>query len=318
MSGPGRPPEQSAHLVAIDADQAGQRIDNFLIRQLKGVPKSRIYRILRRGEVRVNKGRIDAGYRLRDGDTVRIPPLRQGPKQGVVGGPGSRARAQIANSILYEDSALLILNKPTGIAVHGGSGLSYGVIETLRALRPEARFLELVHRLDRETSGCLMVAKKRSMLRHLHSMIRANRVVKRYVALLCGRWSGRMRLVNAPLRRNVAQGGERVVRIDPEGKASATRFKPIERYAEMTLAEAELLSGRTHQIRVHAAHIGHPVAGDSKYGDPLCNRVLRELGLRRLFLHASSVSLRLPDQDADLQVTAPLDSALSAVLERLR
>ncbi len=308
-------PSPRVQELEIDAEQAGQRIDNFLLRRLKGVPKSRIYRILRKGEVRVNRGRIGPDYRLQSGDRVRIPPIRVGEAKPAPRTDGDRL-AWLEQRVLFEDKGLLILDKPSGMAVHGGSGVSFGVIEALRALRPSAPFLELVHRLDRDTSGCLMVAKKRSILRALHELMRGDGVEKRYLALLAGAWKGGERRVSAPLRKNVVSSGERIVRVDPEGKPARSLFRPLRRFADATLVEVVLDTGRTHQIRVHAAHIGHPVAGDEKYGDETCNRRLRELGLKRLFLHAHALAFQLPERER-LEASTPLDPELQAVLERL-
>jgi len=308
-------PSPRVQELEIDAEQAGQRIDNFLLRRLKGVPKSRIYRILRKGEVRVNRGRIGPDYRLQSGDRVRIPPIRVGEAKPAPRTDGDRL-AWLEQRVLFEDKGLLILDKPSGMAVHGGSGVSFGVIEALRALRPSAPFLELVHRLDRDTSGCLMVAKKRSILRALHELMRGDGIEKRYLALLAGAWKGGERRVSAPLRKNVVSSGERIVRVDPEGKPARSLFRPLRRFADATLVEVVLDTGRTHQIRVHAAHIGHPVAGDEKYGDETCNRRLRELGLKRLFLHAHALAFQLPERER-LEASTPLDAELQAVLERL-
>lgn len=305
-----------ARNVEIDAEGAGQRVDNFLVRQMKGVPKSHIYRVLRKGEVRVNSARARPDYRLQAGDKVRIPPVRQGAETSKAQ-PLPGALERLRTRILYEDSGLLVLNKPAGMAVHGGSGVSYGVIEALRALRPEAKHLELVHRLDRDTSGCLAVAKKRSVLRALHELLRCGGMEKRYLALLAGRWKGGTREVTASLRKNVLQGGERVVRVSDEGKSAVSLFRPLSVFAEASLVEVVLATGRTHQIRVHAAHIGHPIAGDEKYGDPGFNRRMREFGLKRLFLHAHFIAFRLPEADEEVSVSAPLDDDLRQVLERL-
>lgn len=301
--------------VDINAGQAGQRIDNFLLRVLKGVPKSRIYRLLRKGEVRVNRGRIRADYRLKAGDQVRIPPVRVAERQTPA--PTANAVDLLANSILYEDERLLVLDKPAGMAVHGGSGLSYGVIEALRVLRPDAPYLELVHRLDRETSGCLLIAKKRSELRALHELLRRGDVEKRYLLLAQGDWSQGPWKINAPLRKNQVQGGERIVRVDPEGKEARTHFRFLEGYGNASLMEAELKTGRTHQIRVHAAHAGHPLAGDSKYGDSVFNRELRKLGLKRLFLHAHFVAFRDEERHRDIEVSAPLAPDLRKLIQQL-
>ncbi len=305
-----------ARVVEIDTEGAGQRIDNFLVRQMKGVPKSHIYRVLRKGEVRVNSARARPDYRLQAGDKVRIPPVRQAAEPSkTLPVPGAIER--LRTRILYEDSGLLVLNKPAGMAVHGGSGVSYGVIEALRALRPEAKHLELVHRLDRDTSGCLAVAKKRSVLRALHELLRRGGVEKCYLALLAGRWEGGAREVTASLRKNVLQGGERVVRVSDEGKSAVSLFRPLSVFAEASLVEVVLATGRTHQIRVHAAHIGHPIAGDEKYGDPGFNHRMREFGLRRLFLHAHFIAFRLPEASEEVSISAPLDDDLRQVLERL-
>ncbi len=303
-------------LVEVEAGYGGQRIDNFLLCHLKGVPRSYIYRILRRGEVRVNKGRIRAGYRLQEGDLVRIPPLRLA-EPAPTPKADDRVLRMLQEAVLYEDRHLLVLNKPAGIAVHGGSGLSYGVIEALRLLRPQERQLELVHRLDRETSGCLMLAKRRSALRILHELLRDNRVDKRYVALLAGRLEPDRIDVDAPLLKNMLQGGERMVRVDERGKPALTRFRVLRRFSSATLVEARPVTGRTHQIRVHAAHLGVPILGDEKYGAGQTNRLFREQGLRRLFLHAASLSFRWPEADHDLCIKAPLDAVLQQFLEKL-
>lgn len=301
--------------VEILPDEAGQRIDNFLARHLKGVPKSYIHRILRRGEVRVNSGRIQAKYKLCEGDRVRIPPVRVAVTEAVAPHPG--AGMDLERRILFENAYCLVVNKPAGIAVHGGSGLSYGVIEALRATRPAAAYLELAHRLDRETSGCLVIAKRRSFLRSFHEQLRRGDVDKHYLALLAGRWEGGSRTVDAPLRKNQLRGGERMVTVDTEGKQAVTVFRPLARFAEDTLVEVELKTGRTHQIRVHAAHLAHPLAGDAKYGDAVCNRRLRALGLRRLWLHARRITFRLPQAEESIVLDAPLDADLEAVLDRL-
>ncbi len=302
-------------LVSVTDEDAGQRIDNFLARHLKGVPKSHIYRILRRGEVRVNSGRIKAQYKVCAGDMVRIPPVRVSPEKTV---PPAAARIDWDKRILFENNRCLVLNKPSGIAVHGGSGLSFGVIESLRASRPQAPYLELAHRLDRETSGCLVIAKKRSFLRLFHEQLRNGEVVKQYLALLAGHWPGGRQTVDVPLRKNQLQGGERMVVVDEEGgKQALTIFRPVSRYSSATLAEVDLKTGRTHQIRVHAAHIGHPLAGDEKYGDSEFNRRLRSRGLRRLFLHAHRLEFADSNAGEPVSVSAPLDFGLKAVLDSL-
>ncbi|MGA7799730.1 MAG: 23S rRNA pseudouridine(955/2504/2580) synthase RluC [Gammaproteobacteria bacterium] len=310
------PPSKPAAVrtVEVDPEDADQRVDNFLMRHLKGVPRSRIYRILRRGEVRVNGRRTGPEYRICAGDKVRIPPVRTGAVSAA--GPVP-VPPGLASSILYEDDRFLVLDKPAGMAVHGGSGVSHGVIEALRALRPQARFLELAHRLDRDTSGCLLVAKRRSALRAVHELLRTGGVEKRYLALVQGRWQGGVRSVDAPLRKNQLRSGERMVRVDATGKSAHTLFRPVTAFGQATLVEAELGTGRTHQIRVHAAHIGHPIAGDEKYGDPAFNRAMRSLGVRRLFLHAHSLAFSEPGGDREVHVSAPLAADLRSVLDVL-
>lgn len=317
QSGSERP---AVRFVAIGPGQAGQRIDNFLVGQLKGVPKSRIYRMLRRGEVRVNKGRASPRRRLCDGDQVRIPPLRiAAARPPATASEGLLER--LGEAVLYEDDRLLVLNKPAGLAVHGGSGVSLGVIEALRQARPRARFLELAHRLDRDTSGCLLIAKRRSALREVHELLRGDRVGKHYLALVRGVWRGGSFEVDVPLRKDRLQSGERMVRVDADGKRALTRFRALETYPApegvgASLMEVRLGTGRTHQIRVHAAHIGHPVGGDEKYGDREFDRRLRRLGLKRLFLHAAELRFTL-SAGVEIQVRAPLEAELNDVLRRL-
>ena len=302
--------------IEVDVESAGQRIDNFLFSRLKGVPKSHIYRVLRTGEVRRNGGRIRPEERVGAGDTIRLPPVRV-PERESDAVPDKRIQARLEPRILYEDDALLVLNKPAGMAVHGGSGIRFGIIEALRHLRPKARSLELAHRLDRDTSGCLLIAKKRSVLRVLHEQFRDDDVNKSYLALLIGAWAKTRSRVEAPLKKNVQLSGERVVKIAPEGKPAVTEFRRRERYAGATLVEARPITGRTHQIRVHARHLGHPVAGDERYGDPQANREFRRLGLRRLFLHALATSLRHPVSGEWLRFEAPLDEDLIDFLATL-
>lgn len=302
-------------IVEIDDGSVGQRIDNYLLKTLKGVPKSRIYRILRKGEVRVNKGRIKPDYRLKLGDLVRIPPVRVSESRS--GRPGERILKMLQESTLYEDELFLIINKPSGLAVHGGSGVSYGVIEGLRALRPDARFLELGHRLDRETSGCLVIAKKRSALRSFHELLRNGKMDKHYLALVAGQWRMGRKGVDAPLRKNVMRSGERVVRVSEDGKSALSIFEPVTIYSCASLMRVKLVTGRTHQVRVHAQHAGHPIAGDEKYGDTAFNRQMAELGLKRLFLHASDLGFTLPDSGEEIAVHAPLQRELQQVLDRL-
>ncbi len=308
----GRP---AVEYVRICEDAAGQRLDNFLLARLKGVPKSHVYRLLRKGEVRVNKGRAKPEYRLEPGDMVRLPPVRR----AETAPPAPRGRStglRLEERVLHEDERLIVLDKPSGIAVHGGSGLSHGVIEALRAARPEAPFLELVHRLDRETSGCLLLAKRRSALRTLHELLREGRVEKRYLALVRGRWGrGRVRLEDR-LRKTV-RGGERVITVDHAGKAAASEFRPVEIGAEASLLEVRIMTGRTHQIRVQAAETGHPLAGDERYGDREFNRRMKSLGLGRLFLHAASVAWEDPASGEWRLYSAPLPEDLREVLSRL-
>ncbi|MDE2090596.1 MAG: 23S rRNA pseudouridine(955/2504/2580) synthase RluC [Gammaproteobacteria bacterium] len=305
-----------ARRLAIDAEQAQQRLDNFLFRELKGVPKGHVYRLLRTGQVRVNGRRTKPDYRLESGDEVRIPPVRQAETPPPAR-PGSRQQAALQDAILFEDDQLLVINKPAGIAVHGGSGVSFGIIEALRILRPEQRYLELVHRLDRDTSGCLVIAKKRSALRFLHAGLREGAVEKQYVALLAGHWRGGERHVCLALEKNMLQSGERRVRVTEAGKQAESTFKPVQAFKDATLVEVTIMTGRTHQIRVHAAHLKHPVLGDDKYGDRQANRTFRSLGLKRMFLHARSLGFRHPVSAEAMLVSAPLDDNLKTVLDRL-
>ncbi|MGL6124818.1 MAG: 23S rRNA pseudouridine(955/2504/2580) synthase RluC [Shewanella sp.] len=308
--------QQQVQLLTIEAEHEGQRIDNFLKTQLKGVPKSLIYRILRKGEVRVNKKRIKPEYKLCAGDVIRVPPVRVAEKNEL---PSANLGViqRLESQILFEDEAMIVLNKPSGMAVHGGSGLSFGVIEGLRALRPEARFLELVHRLDRDTSGVLLVAKKRSALRSLHEQLRVKTMRKQYLALVRGKWQAHVKVVNAPLRKNDLQSGERVVRVSADGKPSETRFRIARQFAEATLVECSPITGRTHQIRVHTLHAGHPIACDDKYGEAGFDENMRKQGLKRLFLHAWKLTFTHPADGREMQVEAPLAPELDGFLEKL-
>ncbi|WP_445398727.1 23S rRNA pseudouridine(955/2504/2580) synthase RluC [Zobellella sp. An-6] len=312
-----KPEQQNVRLLTIEAEHEGQRIDNFLRTQLKGVPKSLIYRILRKGEVRVNKKRIKPEYKLLAGDLVRVPPVRVAEREEALPSARLDKVQALDTAVLYEDEALIVLNKPAGTAVHGGSGLSFGVIEGMRALRPEARFLELVHRLDRDTSGILLIAKKRSMLKSLHEQLRDKTMDKHYLALVRGQWQPHQKAVTAPLRKNVLASGERIVRVDKEGKPSETRYRIVRRYREATLVEASPVTGRTHQIRVHSLHAGHPIAGDSKYGDAQFDGKMRELGLERLFLHACRIRFYHPRLEQTLTLEAPLEPSLQRLLNKL-
>ncbi len=303
--------------IEIDEEGAGQRIDNFLFTRLKGVPKSHVYRILRKGEVRVNGGRCQAQRRLEAGDKLRIPPVRLAEREEREL-PETMIQQRLDGRILHEDDDFLVVNKPAGMAVHGGSGLSYGIIEGLRALRPQAKFLELVHRLDRETSGCLLIAKKRSALRHLHEMFREDHQVKKtYIALLSGVWARKSLLVDAPLKKNILQSGERMVKVAKDGKPARTEFRRLRKFASATLVEASPLTGRTHQIRVHALSIGHPIACDERYGDVAQNLEFRKMGLKRLFLHASELAFAHPRDNRPFQIKAPLEHELQEFVDRL-
>lgn len=305
-------------ILTVADDEAGQRIDNYLRTRLKGVPKSLLYRILRKGEVRVNKKRIKPEYKLQAGDDVRVPPIRVSEKEEAPVSAKLTRVAALADCILYEDGGLIVLNKPSGTAVHGGSGLSFGVIEGLRALRPEARFLELVHRLDRDTSGILLVAKKRSVLRDLHEQLRVKTVQKDYLALVRGQWQKHCKVVQAPLMKNVLQSGERIVRVSAEGKPSETRFEVVERFEQATLVKASPVTGRTHQIRVHTLHAGHPIAFDDKYGDRDFDAQVAASGLNRLFLHAAAIRFRHPQTGQEMLIEAPLDGILKRTVQYLR
>lgn len=312
------PATPAVRYLEIDETRAGQRLDNFLIATLKGVPKSHIYRILRKGEVRVNKGRARPDYRLEEGDVVRIPPLRQAPPPLKAGGPeAAEGFAWLLPRILYEDDDLMVVNKPAGLAVHAGSGVSVGLIEALRGLRPQAPFLELAHRLDRDTSGCLLLAKSRPALIALHRMLRDGKLEKTYLALVAGVWRGGAREVRAALERDRPRSGERMVEVSEGGKQAASRFSPRQRYGSASLMEIRLLTGRTHQARVHAAHVGHPIAGDDKYGDREFNRRMQRLGLKRMFLHAHQLQFAHPVSGYKMDVEAPLPAELSSLLDRL-
>ncbi len=302
--------------LTIAPDFDGQRIDNFLRTHLKGVPKGHIYRLLRTGQVRVNKGRVKQGYRLKGGDIVRIPPLRETPAAVPIVGRGWEGK--IARWTLFEDDHLLIIDKPSGLAVHGGSGLSFGIIEAVRAARPELRHLELAHRLDRDTSGCLVLVKRRSSLREFARGLREKRVKKTYLLLVRGRWDGAERMIDLPLRKNQMRSGERVVTADPDGKPARTRFMPRSIGDAASLIGARLITGRTHQIRVHAAAAGFPIAGDTKYGHATFNAEMREHGLSRLFLHASSIEFIHPHCGENLRVDAPLPDDLLVITNRLQ
>ncbi|MDD4913031.1 MAG: 23S rRNA pseudouridine(955/2504/2580) synthase RluC [Sideroxydans sp.] len=302
--------KESVTWVEIDEGSEGQRIDNFLFKHLKGVPKSHIYRILR-GEVRVNKKRIDQTYRLQMGDLLRIPPIRVAEKPEADYVPATEF------PILFEDDALIAINKPAGTAVHGGSGVSFGVIEQMRSARPQAKFLELVHRLDRETSGVLLIAKKRSALTAMHEIMREGNSDKRYLTLVLGQWKNAKQHVKLPLHKFDTPQGEKRVMVREDGQASHTIFTIIKSYAGSTLLEAQLKTGRTHQIRVHTSHLGFPIAGDDKYGDFARNKELMKQGLKRMFLHAHTIAFNHPLTGEPLGITAPLAPELQKYLDKL-
>lgn len=309
-------PKPQVQMLEIDDAHAEQRVDNFLMRQLKGVPRSHIYRLLREGEVRVNKGRVDATYRLQEGDVVRIPPVRTAAKAATEA-PSSHPKPDF--NVVFEDDALLVIDKPSGTAVHGGSGVSFGVIEQLRHARPQARYLELVHRLDRETSGLLMVAKKRSALTRIHTQMRGGAIRKSYLTLVKGKWRESRKEVRASLRKYLTAEGERRVSVDmKEGIGARTIFELAKPYGPYTLLKATLETGRTHQIRVHLAYLGFPIVGDDKYGDFELNRRLAKDGLKRMFLHAAELGLEHPISGEALDLSAPLPPELSRFLSKLK
>ncbi|HYH43892.1 MAG TPA: RluA family pseudouridine synthase [Burkholderiales bacterium] len=304
----------SWHEVGDEGD--GQRVDNYLTRLLKGVPKSHVYRILRSGEVRVNSGRVGPEHRLKPGDRLRVPPIKTARPAPRVQSAGS-GPSRLAGRILHEDDALLVIDKPAGLAVHGGSGISAGVIELLRRERAESRFLELVHRLDRDTSGVLVLAKKRSALVDLHRQLREGGAQKLYLALAQGRWTDAKRNVKLGLYKYVLPSGERRVRVQDDGQASQTIFRLKRALPAFSLLEAELKTGRTHQIRVHLAHLGHPIVGDDKYGDFELNKRLAAQGLKRMFLHACKLTVVHPATGAPISFESPLPVELDTFLDRL-
>ncbi|WP_372986427.1 23S rRNA pseudouridine(955/2504/2580) synthase RluC [Marinobacter sp.] len=315
-SGAGQEVRQGVQWVTVDEDNDDQRVDNFLMSRLRGVPRSIIYRIVRKGEVRVNKGRVKPDTRLKAGDSVRIPPIVRKEKPEQVK-PGSRVQGVMEAAVIFENEQMLVVNKPSGIAVHGGSGLSFGLIEVLRSARPDSRFLELVHRLDRDTSGLVMIAKKRSALRYLQDELRQKRVRKFYHALVAGSWPEGVVRVDEPLLRYEMPNGERRVRVDTAGKESLTTFRCLERFQGYTLVEASPVTGRTHQIRVHSAWAGHPIAGDDKYMDEVSMKAFRSIGGQRLMLHARALEFRLPGSDEPMRLEAPYDEAFERVLRTL-
>jgi len=304
--------KDSVTFLTIDESGESQRIDNFLFKHLKGVPKSHVYRILR-GEVRVNKKRIDQTYRLKLGDLLRIPPIRVAEKHEIQ----ETHIPAVEFPIVYEDDALVVVNKPSGVAVHGGSGVSFGVIEQMRRARPQAKFLELVHRLDRETSGVLLLAKKRSALTAMHEIMREGNSDKRYFALVLGQWKNAKQHVKLPLHKFDTPQGEKRVMVREDGQASHTIFALQKSWPEFSLLEAQLKTGRTHQIRVHLSHLGFPIAGDDKYGDFARNKVLMKQGLKRMFLHAYSIAFAHPLTGEAMRLVAPLPKELESFIAKL-
>jgi 23S rRNA pseudouridine955/2504/2580 synthase len=311
---PARGPKTALTLRTVTADESGQRIDNFLMRHFKSVPRSRVYRLLRKGEVRVNRKRVDAEYRIQAGDEVRLPPVRI-EADAQPGRPSSSLLELIERAVIFQDRHVLVIDKPAGVAVHGGSGMSFGIIEALRASRPRET-LELVHRLDRDTSGCLIIARDRSTLTALHALIRNGGMHKTYLALVAGSWQLGTKRIDAPLATDNRQHGERHVRVAAAGKDSVSVFKPVQFFGSLaTLMEVDIPTGRTHQIRVHASFAGHPLLGDDKYGDRSRNADLKSHGLKRTFLHAQSVAFEWPGSGVPFHVSAPLPAELAAVLD---
>jgi 23S rRNA pseudouridine955/2504/2580 synthase len=308
--------KNSVSLVTVDEGGEGQRIDNFLARHLKGVPKSHIYRILRSGEVRVDSKRVEATYRLQIGEVVRIPPVRVAAPAEKVG--IAPAVPRFTEAVVYEDDAIIALDKPAGMAVHGGSGVSRGVIEQLRWERPQAKFLELAHRLDRETSGILLIGKKRSALTKLHEMMRENHMRKRYLTLVKGHWTEPKKRVVLSLKKYDLPNGEKRVAVEAGGQHSETIFRLKQQFGEFTLLEAELVTGRTHQLRVQLAHLGFPIVGDDKYGDFALNKRLQKRGLKRMFLHSAETALHHPLTGEPLKLIAPLPQELQHFLDSLK
>ena len=306
------PSPQVQHIEICEAN-AEQRLDNFLISFLKGVPKTRIYRIVRKGEVRVNKGRVEVSYKLKIGDIVRVPPVRVAEKKDeIIIQPA--LRFNLENQIIYEDEGFIVLNKPSGFAVHGGSTVDSGIIEAMRQIRPQQKFLELVHRLDKETSGCLLIAKKRSVLKVLHGFFRGDGVRKTYIALLAGQYQRKKQVVDVPLLKNIGLSGERMVSVNKAGKSAETLFTRLKQFQDATLVHAAPKTGRTHQIRVHAAWLGHPIIGDDRYGEETTNKGFKKRGYKRLFLHAEQLRFNHPVTGEPLHFTAPLPDDLQDLL----
>ncbi|QWF71107.1 23S rRNA pseudouridine(955/2504/2580) synthase RluC [Methylomonas paludis] len=313
MKNPENQINSQVHWLEITEANHEQRLDNFLIGYLKGVPKTRIYRLVRKGEVRVNKGRADVSYKLEIGDIVRIPPVRVAEKPAdIIVQPS--LKYSLENHIIYEDDGFIVLNKPAGFAVHGGSGINSGVIEALRQIRPQQKFLELVHRLDKETSGCLLIAKKRSVLKLLHELFRGDGIRKTYLALLAGQFKHKKQVVDVPLLKNIQNGGERMVVVSQAGKSAETLFTRLKQFQDTTLVHAAPKTGRTHQIRVHAAWLGHPIIADDRYGDDATNKAFKKRGHKRLFLHAEQLQFAHPVTGAALSFNAPLPEDLELLL----
>jgi len=311
-----KPQSQKVQFIEISASQAGQRIDNFLLTLEKGVPKSRIYRAIRKGEVRVNKGRIKQTYKIEAGDIIRVPPLQVSEKTAPTE-INESLQQQLLASIIFEDDAMLVLNKPSGLAVHAGTQIQVGVIEAFRLIKPELEFIELVHRLDRDTSGCLLIAKSRESLLNLQQQMLSDQIDKRYLTLLKGEMNSDEVYIEQPLQKNTVSSGERMVKVDPEGKSAKTLFIKRQSYGIAQLSEVKLFTGRTHQIRVHSAWSGHPVAGDDKYGDREFNKQMKTFGLKRLFLHAWQLGIHHPITQEPLSLEAPLPEKLQQVIKQL-
>lgn len=306
----------SVQLVTIDSERAGQRLDNYLLSQLKGVPKSWVYRVIRKGEVRVNSKRIKPLYQLQEGDQVRIPPVRTAVRAAHAK-VSDKVSEQLSASILYEDDAMMVINKPSGLAVHGGSGVSLGLIESMRQIRDDLHYLELVHRLDKDTSGCVMLAKKRGALKQLQNDIKQKVLTKTYLCLVAGSWPKKISKVTAPLHKFSLPSGERLVKVTDDGKKSLTRFKVVDHFKGYTLMEASPVTGRTHQIRVHCQYMRCPIIGDTKYCPDDVNKQALKVGFDRLFLHASSLEFNHPVSGEKVQVSAPLDPRLEKPLKKL-
>ncbi|HBQ44249.1 MAG TPA: 23S rRNA pseudouridine(955/2504/2580) synthase [Thiomicrospira sp.] len=306
--------------IETTSEDVGQRVDNFLMRHYRSVPKTLIYRIIRKGEVRVNKGRVKQNTRLNEGDMVRVPPIRM-PEKTIGDIPAGQIQ-RIENHILFEDHDLMVINKPSGVAVHGGSGISFGLIEILRAMRPLAKRIELVHRLDKDTSGCILIAKKAMVLRDLHAQIREDKMIKEYLTLLSNHWPKSKHKIDLPLLKNTLQSGERVVKVDPAGKQSISFFKVADSYLNADLVTVRLKTGRTHQIRVHALSQGCPIVGDDKYGDKTVNKNFKKYGIKRLALHAQFLSFRHPnienEQDTWMKIEAPLHDDFKTAIKNLK